>query len=242
MSTHFFAARQVAFAFIFFVAGVAFAQAKLDPDAEAAHRHFDLGTEAYDRGDYATALREFERAKLAKPSPALDYNIARCYDRLERYADAIVAYQRFVDGATEDTSDAVARIATLRARVGHSKPAQPAPPRSLSEPARAPESRRLQLVGPSLLGATAVAMAGAGLGLYLSAGSAYDELALNCAPSCDPARWSGLPEREQAGVGLLVAGGALLVGDIVWWVVESRAARRARHARDVGVAAIGSGR
>lgn len=60
------------------------ARAQDDPDTEVASRHFARATAAYDARDYETALKEFEAAKRAKASSALDYNIGRCYDRTER--------------------------------------------------------------------------------------------------------------------------------------------------------------
>ena len=73
---------------------------ELDPDTEVARRHFRAGSAAYESGDYATALQEFERARLVKPLADLDYNIGRCHDRLEHYPEAIAAYQRFVDATS----------------------------------------------------------------------------------------------------------------------------------------------
>ena len=57
-----------------------------------------------------------------RPLPALDFNIARCYDRLERYPEAIEAYGRFLSGATSpqdraDAPEAIARIRTLKERL-----------------------------------------------------------------------------------------------------------------------------
>src|ERR1700760_2437261 len=90
----------------------------LDPDTEIARRHFQTGSIAYENGDYATALQEFERARLVKPLPGLDYNIGRCHDRLEQVPQAIAAYQRFLDATQNDAERAEvgARIAVLRAR------------------------------------------------------------------------------------------------------------------------------
>src|SRR5207247_2417653 len=66
-----------------------------DPDTEAARRHLDHGAELYSRREYAEALGEFETANRIKPLPAFDYNIARCLDRLERWAAAADAYERY---------------------------------------------------------------------------------------------------------------------------------------------------
>src|SRR5205085_2221287 len=53
-----------------------------DPDTEVAKRQFKKGSALYMEGKYEEALVAFESAKLAKPLPAFDYNIALCFDRL----------------------------------------------------------------------------------------------------------------------------------------------------------------
>jgi hypothetical protein len=76
------------------VAGVASAQES--PDDEIARRHFDAGPQAYDQHDYVVALKELEAARTVRALPALDYDIARCLDRMERPAEAIDAYERYL--------------------------------------------------------------------------------------------------------------------------------------------------
>src|SRR5436309_2186453 len=90
-----------------------------DPDTEIARRHFGKGSELYKKGDYAGALKEFQSARVIKPAPGFDFNIARCLDRLERWNDAIVAYERFVATATNpaEKNEAKERVRILRARV-----------------------------------------------------------------------------------------------------------------------------
>src|SRR5207237_9240756 len=76
-----------------------------DPDTEVARRHFEKGRNFYDASDYRHALDEFQAARRAKPAPGLDYNIARCYDRLEEYDHAVEHYQLFLT-ARPDAPDA----------------------------------------------------------------------------------------------------------------------------------------
>src|SRR5688572_30947248 len=88
----------VALLTIVFVIGAASGVARADesPDEEIARRHFEEGERAYAERDYARAVREFEAARTVRPSAALDYDIARSYDRMERPAEAILAYERFL--------------------------------------------------------------------------------------------------------------------------------------------------
>lgn len=99
-----------------FLAGKA--SATDDIDTEVAKRHFRKGSEFYMAGQYNEALGEFQAAHLAKPLPAFYYNIARCFDRLERFDEAITAYQAYLDAgpAAQDVEKVKARIDKLRER------------------------------------------------------------------------------------------------------------------------------
>src|SRR3954468_17390347 len=52
-------------------------------------------------GDYAEALSRFEKAYALVPSPKIQYNLGLAYLGLGRPADALQAFQTFVDGATD---------------------------------------------------------------------------------------------------------------------------------------------
>jgi len=88
-------------------------------DRELAERNFRIGSERYEETDYRAALDHFERARAAYPSSALDYNVARCLDRLDRPDEAIVEYQRYLAksprGASAD--DVRERVRVLRERI-----------------------------------------------------------------------------------------------------------------------------
>ncbi len=103
-------------------AAPALARADDDPDTEVARRLFIRGRDLYAAENYAQALDAFEKARVAKPLPAFDFNIARCYDRLGRWSEALAAYERFVVKATDpaEVKEAEGRIAVLRDRVKQS--------------------------------------------------------------------------------------------------------------------------
>src|SRR6266700_7204175 len=88
-----------------------------DPDTEVARRAFRDGSEQYAAGRYEEAIASFRKGAQARPSPAFDYNIGRAYDRMGRWDDAIVFYQRALDAepSSSDAPDLHARIAELRA-------------------------------------------------------------------------------------------------------------------------------
>lgn len=124
----------------------------VDPDLEIAHRRFERGRAAYEANDYAAALQEFEAVRVVKPSPALDWNIGRCLDRLERFAEAVAAYERYL-AATPNEPDAPevrARVATLKQRLANlpAKPSAPAPA-PVAPPAAAPSPAAAAPSSPS---------------------------------------------------------------------------------------------
>jgi tetratricopeptide (TPR) repeat protein len=175
------------------------------PDVEIARRHFDRGSELYERGAYADAIVEFARARAAHPAAELDYNIARCYDRLEQRQPAIDAYERYLLRAPQaaGAGEARQRIAVLRARL---------PP---------PAGRRY--AGPIALGAAALVVAGVAGGLVGSVAGPFHDLEQGaCAAGCDPSTYAGLRARATAGYALFGIAGALAIGDFVWWGIAAR--------------------
>jgi hypothetical protein len=135
------------------------ARAADDPDTEVARRHFNQGRVFYDAGDYTSALREFELARRARPAPAFDYDIGRCNDRLERYPEAIVAYERYVSAKPPppDADEVRARIVALKERVAASPtvpekaPTPHATPTAISRPATTPTTETAPGEIPSTL-------------------------------------------------------------------------------------------
>jgi tetratricopeptide (TPR) repeat protein len=181
-----------------------------DPDTEVATRHFRHGLDLYGQERYQEAIESFERARSAKPVPAFDYNIARCYDRLGNWQKAADYYQRYVT-AKPDASDAAEtreRIATLKQRIREAatpapSPAPPPPQQQAApvetpaptsrpsvavvgeqqpppEPARAEPPSRRLKLGAIVVGGVAVALAAVGAGLYGSAAADYGDLQTAC--------------------------------------------------------------
>jgi tetratricopeptide (TPR) repeat protein len=96
-----------------------------EPDEEIARRHFEAGRVHYAGGDYRGALDEFLAARKVHPAAALDYNIARCYDRMERADEAIANYQQYLLSQPADAAEVHERIETLKSRMQPA--ASPAP-------------------------------------------------------------------------------------------------------------------
>jgi protein O-GlcNAc transferase len=95
-------------------------------DAQDADALRDLAEAFYLNENYAAALEAMDRlAKLETPKPGSWFVRAICYDKLSRKAEAIEAYQKFLDqdGGQHDTQDFQARhrIPVLQKELGQSK-------------------------------------------------------------------------------------------------------------------------
>ena len=110
-------------------ARVALAQPQ-DEKTERARIHLKAAIAYYDEARYEDAAREMEAAYQLKPLPDLQYNLAQCYERLGRYADAATAYERYLKGnpAASDQKLVQTRIVNLRERAAATAAGtQPAP-------------------------------------------------------------------------------------------------------------------
>src|SRR5688500_16495201 len=87
--------------------------------ADEADLAFELGNELYAKGRYAEALREYFVSHRLVPNRNVLFNIARCYEQLERFDEA---YRYFNDLAAQelppaDRRDVERNLQRLRPRV-----------------------------------------------------------------------------------------------------------------------------
>ncbi|HMJ15669.1 MAG TPA: TonB-dependent receptor [Polyangiaceae bacterium] len=100
------------FALLFCVPAPAWA----DDLADEADLQFQLGTEAYTRGDYRAALEHFLRSNGLVKNRNVTFNIARCYEHLAQYPNAWRNYSRALEPAEDPAfstkvNEALGRIA-----------------------------------------------------------------------------------------------------------------------------------
>jgi tetratricopeptide (TPR) repeat protein len=210
-------------------------RATVDPDTEVARRHFERGTELYDAQKYDAAIAEFQAANVARPRPAFDFNIARCYDRLGDWAHALDYYRRYLAaaGTLPDADEVRTRVQELEERVRKEAPPTPPPvaaPLPAPAPVAAPPPPRHRLrLAAIVVGAGALAAIGAAAGLYGSAAADFPARKSYCASlprDCVPSEWADLSARADAGYALFAVGGALAAADVVLWTLELRRAHR----------------
>jgi hypothetical protein len=123
--------------------GRASADEAAGPPPEAKKAFLD-GKAAYERGDYESALRLFQRATLIAPAPSLYYNIGMAYERLGRYEDSAIAFERYLELVEAPTTDDERAFQNnLRARAAANRahahePTRTAPATPLVEPSPLP--------------------------------------------------------------------------------------------------------
>jgi len=84
-----------------------------------AKTQFESGAQAYRNQRYAEAVRLFLAADRLAPSPALSFNIARAYEKLEDTSGALRWYRDYLRRAPDsrNASEARTRVAALAAKL-----------------------------------------------------------------------------------------------------------------------------
>jgi tetratricopeptide repeat protein len=221
-------------------AAVAPAYAITEED-ERAKAHFLAGQSYYDQASYADALREFNEAYRISKRPALLYNLARCYEALEQYSDAVKMLERYLaeDPETSDRTAVETRIANLKERQAAAAlktPAEPPPATQPQPPPVAPPPAQRKRLATWIVGGIGVAALAAALGTGLASQLTYNELKNKCTGSvCDPGTVANAQTKIDGGKKLALAtdvlwpiGAAAVVTGVVLFFIEGR--HRKEHA------------
>src|SRR5262249_23267559 len=90
-----------------------------DPNIERAKEAYRLGTQLYNEAKFEEALAAFQEAATLFASPDFQFNIAKCYERLGKYEEAIRSYETYLRTAEDDSDHAVvkASIDDLKRRI-----------------------------------------------------------------------------------------------------------------------------
>jgi tetratricopeptide (TPR) repeat protein len=136
-----------------------------DPNYERAVEAYRRGTELYNEAKFREALESFQEAATLYASPDFQFNIAKCYERLGEYENAIRSYELYLRTAEDSGDRAVveASIADLKDRLEKERAAaaQKDPEPEPDTGPTKPPGRALVITGGVLLGVGAVfALAG----------------------------------------------------------------------------------
>lgn len=99
---------------------VALAASGASAQREVAQERFRRGEAAYQKGNYALAVSEWQAAYSAEPRPRIQYNLYQAYERLGKLAEAAESLQLYLQTADPDDEsygDATARMASLQQRL-----------------------------------------------------------------------------------------------------------------------------
>jgi len=107
-------------------AAAAPAPAGEDAAMAQAKQHFETGRNAYNAGDYVSAIREFKAAEQLRPSPILDYNIGLANEKLGKRRVAVKYYKRYLElqPNASNKAEVEGKVSTLEAEIA----ANPGPP------------------------------------------------------------------------------------------------------------------
>ncbi len=137
---------------------------------QEARASFAAGKAAYDNGDYAAALVQFERAYELSHRSLLLYNLGLAHDRLQHEQRALESYEAYLDANPNDerAGDARARVRILREAI-QAREARAHPPAQSTAPAdnHDPRRRKIWIWAGVAFGVVAI---GAGVTAALVAG------------------------------------------------------------------------
>lgn len=201
------------------------------PLSHEAQQRFELGRQAFEQGDFATALTEWQRAyDLLEHHPRREYvtyNMARAHEELGRTRQALELYERFLartgsDAPNRTDAQRHVRELQLRLQLAEADVSDPSPP---VEGAQNPTVEPSVGFSPSPLG---IAIASIGAAAVI-AGGIIGGLALaqdaearpDCTQDgCSPEAHSALVEAHTlanvadgllwGGLGVLAAGAVLV--------------------------------
>ena len=89
---------------------------------ELARQNFNRGVDRYQAGDFEAALEAFQEAYRIAPHPNVRVNMANCYERLGRPAEAVYHFERFLaeaDGSSPaQRTEVETALTRLRRTIG----------------------------------------------------------------------------------------------------------------------------
>jgi tetratricopeptide (TPR) repeat protein len=166
-----------------------------------AKQHFETGRNAYNAGDYVTAIREFKAAEALRPSPILDYNIGLANEKLGKRRVAVKYYRRYVElqPNASNKAEVEGKIAALEAEIAQQPPpaANTQPGGTAPQPGAGPTETQADMPPPD-----------PNAGKVQGQASGYDPYASQ-APPGQPVK----PAKKKSywWIGLIIAGGVTLI-------------------------------
>lgn len=221
-----------------------------DPTRDAEARlHFATGRDAFSRGDFSTAVTEFERAYALSRRAQLLYNIGTTYERLHRWEEARSALQRYLDAVADapDRAEVEGRIRIIDVEIQHQNYEPPPPTPVAPQIVMVDRPVVVQSIRPWqvtfwVAGGLTVVSGGLALGIGLLADQRYRSLIDTCSPpshnGCNDADISDMRLRQGLVNGSIIAAStfaALTVTAFILDRVVDRPSAAATVARGLAV-------
>lgn len=141
---------------------------------------FARGSENYNKAEYQAALSDFREAATLYASPDFQYNIALCYEKLDKPEEAIGAFETYLKTKKDipDRANVEDRIRRLRTMLETGEMPPPATkPDETPPPAVQKNTWRPFIISGATLTALGAAVAlGGGIGLGIAAKGKSDDL------------------------------------------------------------------
>ena len=216
-------------------------------DLTRARAFFEAGVDAYDAGQYETALRDFQQSHAMSHSPALYFNMAACEEHLNHYqAAALLLRQYLIEKPdAEDQAKVQARIKVLEERddamkrpeeptvpIARLPASPPAATQAVAAPVAKAPARPRRVISWALVGVTGALVVGA-----VAAGSYaivdHGDLKSGCGMTpagCSPGAIGGMRAAQYATDALIGVAAAAAVATVVMFIVEPRLHRSRERA------------
>jgi tetratricopeptide (TPR) repeat protein len=207
-----------------------------DADMSEARALFLAGRVAFDEGRFETAIKYFEASYEQSKRPALLYNIGQCFDRLQRAAQALAAFERYLALAPDADNRALveARVQVLRAAVAEqarqapvsatepAAPSAPEAPRSDAPPTHSASAQHWSLAPSLTLGAGALVALTGGVLMIVAQGQGTDVEHAKLGSRYEALRADMRAAERQwlAGEVLLGVGAAAASAGLIWLLLK----------------------
>jgi hypothetical protein len=233
----------------------------LQPTTAGEQRVVELneqGSRLYAAGDYRRAVELFIQAYAVDRDPNLLFNIASCYEGLGDIEAALEKYHAFLDAPNADAEgrpraeSAIERLRSEAAATAAVEPPAPTPPpvAAIGAPVdRGPGGARwvpwVGLGGGAALGVlgTSLYLMGAADHAKVTDADGYGDdtsvIAMTRAEAHDLVSSGNM--KKRMGVVTASAGGALITGYVVWWLLHRPDAAGASEASSIDLGVTPSG-
>jgi tetratricopeptide (TPR) repeat protein len=204
-------------------AAPAAAPASDDATMAQAKQHFETGRNAYNAGDYVTAIREFKAAESLRPSPILDYNIGLANEKLGKRRVAVKYYKRYLEEQPNaaNKAEVEGKVAALEAEIAQSPPpAANAQPGGTAPQPGAEQAGDMPPADPNAQPGAAAAQPG------------YDPYS-STAPPGQPVAAKPAKKRSLWWIGLIIGGAVtltIIIAVVIWlYAVDTTTTYYANH-------------